>query len=111
MEILDLIIGLKAGIGIGYLLKSKFSKEHVRMFRILLSIATLSMKNSKLFKKVEFMANVDGLTKLYTHRYFQEFLSDTRNITYLLLYCKNTGSIKLLSPLCCQGALNGFYNN
>ncbi|MFW5782708.1 MAG: diguanylate cyclase [Candidatus Muiribacteriaceae bacterium] len=57
-------------------MKNRISKEHVRMFSILNNIATLSLENSKLFKKVEFMANVDGLTKLYTHRYFQDFLSE-----------------------------------
>ncbi|MFA7577639.1 MAG: GAF domain-containing protein, partial [Candidatus Muiribacteriota bacterium] len=57
-------------------MKNRISKEHIRMFSILLNIATLSLENSKLFKKVEFMANVDGLTKLYTHRFFQEFLSE-----------------------------------
>jgi diguanylate cyclase (GGDEF)-like protein len=57
-------------------MKSSINKEHIRMFSILINIATLSLENAKLFKKVEFMANVDGLTKLYTHRYFQEFLSE-----------------------------------
>jgi diguanylate cyclase (GGDEF)-like protein len=57
-------------------MRNEIQKEHVRMFSILLNISTLSLENSKLFKKVEFMANVDGLTKLYTHRYFQEFLSE-----------------------------------
>lgn len=65
-------------------MRNEIQKEHVRMFSILLNISTLSLENSKLFKKVEFMANVDGLTKLYTHRYFQEFLSEelSRAIRY-----------------------------
>ncbi|MGM0606934.1 MAG: GGDEF domain-containing protein [Candidatus Muiribacteriota bacterium] len=57
-------------------MKSRITKEHIRMFSILLNISTLSLENSKLFKKVEFMANVDGLTKLYTHRFFQEYLTE-----------------------------------
>ncbi len=57
-------------------MNSPVNKEHIRMFSILLNISALSLGNAKLYKKVEFMANVDGLTKLYTHRYFQEFLSE-----------------------------------
>jgi len=57
-------------------MNSTISKEHIRMFSILLNISALSIGNAKLYKKVEFLANVDGLTKLYTHRYFQEFLSE-----------------------------------
>jgi diguanylate cyclase (GGDEF)-like protein len=53
---------------------NKVTQDDVRILSILADLSTLAIKNSRLFKKVEFLANTDGLTKLYTHRYFQDFL-------------------------------------
>jgi len=53
---------------------SKLSPDDARLFSILMDFVSLSFKNSRLFKKVEMLANTDGLTKLYTHRFFQEVL-------------------------------------
>ncbi|HOT76125.1 MAG TPA: sensor domain-containing diguanylate cyclase [Candidatus Wallbacteria bacterium] len=53
---------------------AKLSPDDARLFSILMDFVSLSFKNSRLFKKVEMLANTDGLTKLYTHRFFQEVL-------------------------------------
>ncbi len=53
---------------------NKVSPDDARLFSILMDFVSLSFKNSRLFKKVELLANTDGLTKLYTHRFFQEVL-------------------------------------
>lgn len=52
----------------------KVGQDEARLFSILMDFVSLSFKNSRLFKKVEMLANTDGLTKLYTHRFFQEVL-------------------------------------
>jgi|GEM_PF-586079 len=52
----------------------KITQDDARLFSILMDFVSLSFKNSRLFKKVEMLANTDGLTKLYTHRFFQEVL-------------------------------------
>jgi len=49
-------------------------KEDSRILAILAALAGMSIQNAMLFKKTELLANVDGLTGLYTHRYMQEFL-------------------------------------
>ncbi|EKD69309.1 MAG: diguanylate cyclase with GAF sensor, partial [uncultured bacterium] len=53
---------------------AKVGQDEARLFSILMDFVSLSFKNSRLFKKVEMLANTDGLTKLYTHRFFQEVL-------------------------------------
>ncbi|MEZ7890271.1 MAG: sensor domain-containing diguanylate cyclase [Candidatus Wallbacteria bacterium] len=54
---------------------AKITSDDTRMFSILIDLVSLSFNNTRLFRKVQMLANTDGLTKLFTHRYFQEFLS------------------------------------
>lgn len=53
---------------------SKVTQDDSRLFSILVDMVSLSFKNSRLFRRVEMLANTDGLTKLYTHRFFQELM-------------------------------------
>lgn len=57
-------------------IKGKLTNEHKRLFTILSNMTSMSLRNAYLFKKTEMMANVDGLTKLYNNRYFQQFLDE-----------------------------------
>jgi len=49
-------------------------QEEVRLFYYIAILTAMSIENSKLFMKTELLANFDGLTKMYTHRYMQDFL-------------------------------------
>ncbi len=49
-------------------------KEDIRILDVLATLGSMALENANLFKKTELLANVDGLTGLYTHRYMQEFL-------------------------------------
>jgi len=51
-------------------------QEDNRALSILLNLTSLAMNNAELFQRTKMMANMDGLTKLYNHRYFQEFFRD-----------------------------------
>lgn len=65
---------------IGVVNISKFSEkrivtvEDIRSFSILIKLTSLALNNAELFYKTKMLANIDGLTKLYNHRYFQDFL-------------------------------------
>jgi two-component system cell cycle response regulator len=54
----------------------KINQEDNRVLSILLNLTSLAMNNAELFQRTMMMANMDGLTKLYNHRYFQEFFRD-----------------------------------
>jgi len=49
-------------------------QDDVRLATFLASLAAMSIKNSRLFEQAQDKANTDGLTRLYTHRYFQDQL-------------------------------------
>jgi diguanylate cyclase (GGDEF)-like protein len=48
--------------------------EEIRLFYYIAMLTAMAIENSKLFMKTELLANFDGLTKMYTHRYMQDFL-------------------------------------
>lgn len=62
----------------------QLDKEAKRLLSILLNLASLAHNNAELFQRTKMLANVDGLTKLYNHRYFQDFLREEleRHIRY-----------------------------
>jgi diguanylate cyclase (GGDEF)-like protein len=53
----------------------KLDQERENLLTFLANFAAISLQNAKLFKKTQDLANFDGLTNLYTRRYFTEFLS------------------------------------
>ncbi len=64
---------------VGYLFIEEFETEDfedndVQILSILANLAFLSIRNAALYEKVKKLANQDGLTKLYTKRYFENFM-------------------------------------
>lgn len=55
-------------------LKKNLTFDDIRMLSILSNLSTLALKNANLFLTVKIQSITDGLTKLYNHRYFQQFL-------------------------------------
>lgn len=51
-------------------------QEDLRILDLLATLASLSLENIHLFEQVQQLAIRDGLTQLYTHRYFQERLNE-----------------------------------
>lgn len=49
-------------------------EDDVQIFSILADLSTLSIRNAALYSQMERMANTDGLTKLYSKRYFLDFM-------------------------------------
>ncbi|MCB4756580.1 MAG: GGDEF domain-containing protein [Elusimicrobia bacterium] len=56
--------------------KAAFTRDDLRLLDILASLASLALGNSLLFQHVNEIARRDGLTKLLTHRAFQEKLEE-----------------------------------
>ncbi len=56
--------------------KSEVGEEEMRLLVFLSSLAAMAMKNARMFEQTRELANTDGLTRLYTHRFFQERLSE-----------------------------------
>ena len=52
---------------------AKADQEELRMLELISTLSAVAIENSNLFKKTEMLANTDGLTKLYTRRYMEEF--------------------------------------
>ncbi len=48
------------------------SKDDSRLMVFVSSLAAMAIKNARMFGETRDRANTDGLTKLYTHRYFQD---------------------------------------
>ncbi len=53
-----------------------FSQLETRALSIISDLASMALENAELYEKTEELAITDGLTGLYTHRYFQERLED-----------------------------------
>jgi len=51
----------------------KADQEELRMLELISTLSAVAIENSNLFKKTEMLANTDGLTKLYTRRYMENF--------------------------------------
>ncbi|MBI4861254.1 MAG: sensor domain-containing diguanylate cyclase [Candidatus Riflebacteria bacterium] len=49
-------------------------QDEVGLANFLAGLVAMSIKNSRLFEQAQDKANTDGLTRLFTHRYFQEQL-------------------------------------
>jgi len=55
------------------------SKDDSRLMEFVASLAAMAIKNARMFGETRERANTDGLTKLFTHRYFQDaFDADLR---------------------------------
>lgn len=52
----------------------KIEQEEIRMLELISTLTSVAIENANLFKKTEMLANTDGLTKLYTRRYMENFL-------------------------------------
>lgn len=52
-----------------------FDDDDLQLASILADLGSLALRNAALYSKVEWMANVDGLTSLYTKRYFQDYMA------------------------------------
>lgn len=48
------------------------SKDDSRLMEFVASLAAMAIKNARMFGETRERANTDGLTKLFTHRYFQD---------------------------------------
>jgi diguanylate cyclase (GGDEF)-like protein len=53
---------------------SDIDDSDIQLFSILLNLASLSIRNALLYQKVKKLANQDGLTKLFTKRYFDSYM-------------------------------------
>jgi len=53
---------------------TKMEQEETRMLELISTLSSVAIENANLFKKTEMLANTDGLTKLYTRRYMENFL-------------------------------------
>ena len=53
-----------------------FLLDDLRLLTIVGNLAALTIYNARLFKKIEHMANRDGLTNLYVRRYFNEYVEN-----------------------------------
>jgi diguanylate cyclase (GGDEF)-like protein len=49
--------------------------DDMRLTDIICNMTAMAIKNANLFRTVKIQSITDGLTKLYNHRYFQNFLS------------------------------------
>ena len=49
-------------------------ENDIQLFSILLNLSSLSIRNALLYQKVRRLANQDGLTKLFTKRYFENYM-------------------------------------
>ncbi|MBI2252379.1 MAG: diguanylate cyclase [Armatimonadetes bacterium] len=66
-------------IGVLYLgeaLPNTYNEEDLFLITTISYQAAMAIKNAELYEKIAMMAITDGLTGLYTHRYFQERLSE-----------------------------------
>lgn len=52
----------------------KIEQEEIRMLELISTLSSVAIENANLFKKTEDLANKDGLTKLFTRRYMENFL-------------------------------------
>ncbi|MDD2714760.1 MAG: sensor domain-containing diguanylate cyclase [Candidatus Wallbacteria bacterium] len=64
--------------------RRELEKEDIRAFSILINLTSLALENAELFQRTKMLANLDGLTKLHNHRFFQDFLKEEldRHIRY-----------------------------
>jgi diguanylate cyclase (GGDEF)-like protein len=75
-----LAIPLKRGeekiglIGVKEFSRRDFSETDARFLALMANFVTLALKNANLFLTVRMQSITDGLTKLYNHRYLQQFL-------------------------------------
>ncbi|MEQ8223976.1 MAG: sensor domain-containing diguanylate cyclase, partial [Candidatus Eremiobacterota bacterium] len=66
-------------IGVIYVGQQKanaFSHDDLNLLSTLANQTSIAVTNAKLYEKTHNMATTDGLTGLYTHRYFQEKLEE-----------------------------------
>lgn len=56
--------------------ENTFTEEHKNLVQTVSYQAAMAIKNARLFKQNEMQSLTDGLTGLYTHRYFQTRLQD-----------------------------------
>lgn len=61
-------------IGVREFSRKDFSETDARFLGLMANFVTLALKNSNLFLTVRLQSITDGLTKLYNHRYLQQFL-------------------------------------
>lgn len=53
---------------------NQVEEDDLQIFSILTDLAYLSLRNAALYSQMERMANTDGLTRLFTKRYFLDFM-------------------------------------
>jgi len=85
-----------AVIGAIYLGHSKpnfFNEEALELLRNVAYLSAMTIKNAELYEKTFTKAITDGLTGLYTHRYFQERL--TEEIKYASRYGKKLALVMI----------------
>lgn len=63
-------------IYVGQQKASAFSHDDLNLLSTLANQTSIAVTNAKLYEKTHNMATTDGLTGLYTHRYFQEKLEE-----------------------------------
>ncbi|GAB6138485.1 sensor domain-containing diguanylate cyclase [Halanaerobaculum tunisiense] len=68
------VIGVVAAAQIGF--ERKFKKADQRFVTTLANQIAVAIENASMYKKMEKLANEDGLTKLYNHSFFQERLGE-----------------------------------
>ncbi|GMU52837.1 MAG: hypothetical protein AMXMBFR33_19830 [Candidatus Xenobia bacterium] len=56
--------------------ENTFTEEHKNLVQTVSYQAAMAIKNARLFNQIEMQSLTDGLTGLYTHRYFQTRLQD-----------------------------------
>ncbi len=61
---------------VGASIERAFSEEHRNLIETVSYQTAMALKNARLYEQTQQMALTDGLTGLYTHRLFQEKLSD-----------------------------------
>jgi len=63
-------------IYLGNARKDFFNEEALELLRNVAYLSAMAIKNAELYERTATMAITDGLTGLYTHRYFQERLTE-----------------------------------
>ncbi len=69
----NLVIG---AIYLGHSRDHFFNEEALELFRSVAYLSAMTIRNAELYERTATMAITDGLTGLYTHRYFQERLTE-----------------------------------
>ena len=69
----NLVIG---AIYLGHSSDHFFNEEALELFRNVAYLSATTIRNAELYERTATMAITDGLTGLYTHRYFQERLTE-----------------------------------